>query len=176
MAASSRTLCLLDDILQWASQGQRNIRNTIILDGRILRSQSIQASESRMERQHRDNHGFRIIKDICNFLQPRVVLVCNCFPFETSDLLTADLLVSSVSEAGFIETHTWSSGAKVQAVKSFHPEFVAKCQDPGQHTLRELLLKMTVAMAVNLLSGRQIRGPGIAKLRKTVEAGMHKIL
>jgi hypothetical protein len=171
MVAASRTLCYLDDALKWATQGQRSIRNTIVLDSQILRSAHFRQSELPREAQHRNGQGFRVIQDICNLLEPRVVLVCNCSRFETDGLLMADLLVSSMAETGKIETHAWPSGTKVQIVKSFHPEFVAKCQLFEQRALRELLFKLTVAMAVNLLSGSEVRGPGIAQLRKTVLEG-----
>ncbi|KAK7883399.1 hypothetical protein LTR67_011270 [Exophiala xenobiotica] len=171
MATASRTLCSLDIALRWASQGRRNIQNTIILDGRILRSRYFQGRETRAERQHRDNQGFQLIADIHKLVKPEVVLVCNCDQFETSSLLMADLLVSSVSEAGLVETHTWPSGTKGRVMKSFHPEFVAKCEQLEQRTLRESLFKLTVVMAMNLLLRRQIRGPGIKKLRTAVLVG-----
>lgn len=172
MVSASRTLRFLDNTLRWVTRGKRNIRNTIILDGQVLRSQNLQRNESRAERQRHDHQGFQVVKDTCNMVEPRVMLVCNCSPFETTELLMADLLVSSVSEAGSIEKHAWSSGAEVKMVKSFHPEFVAKCQEPGYRTLREMLFRLTVAMAVNLLSQGEIQGPGILKLRRSVLAGM----
>ncbi|KAL6240414.1 hypothetical protein RBB50_012696 [Rhinocladiella similis] len=173
MVAGSRTLRSLDRALQWASKGQRSVQNTIILDGRLLRSRGFQQRESRSLRRHRDSQGFRVIDDICKLVEPSVVLVCNCCRFETPNSRTTDLLVSWIPEAGDVEMLAWPSGAEGRIVKSFHPEFIYKCEQPDQRTSREFLWKLTVAIATNLILKSEVRGSGISKLRSTVLRGMN---
>ncbi|KIW40880.1 uncharacterized protein PV06_06493 [Exophiala oligosperma] len=172
MMEGSRTIRSLDRALQWASKGQRSVQNTIILDGRLLRSRAFQQRESRSLRRHRDSQGFGVIDDICKLVEPSVVLVCNCCRFETLNSRTTDLLVSRIPEAGNIEMLTWPSGAQGSIVKSFHPEFIYKCEQPDQRALRESLWKLTIATATNIILKSNLRGSGISKLRSTVLRGM----
>lgn len=78
MLAASPTLPYVNETLQFASGNERNIDNTIILDVRAFRSNSIRTSQSLDDQIHEDELAHKKFEQIMSVLRPRVVVVYQC--------------------------------------------------------------------------------------------------
>ncbi|KAJ6114827.1 hypothetical protein N7486_000605 [Penicillium sp. IBT 16267x] len=176
MLAASPTLLYVNETLQFASSGQRNIENTIILDVRAFRSNSIRTSQSLDDQIRDDELAYNKFEQIMSILHPRVVVVCQCATNKANNTFVRDIC-SSVEEAGDIYLQKLPNDHECLFVKSFHPMYYGRSGDCAlKRVMREYLFDATFIIALNALAGDRISGMGIKNLRKCAQDGPAVIL
>lgn len=171
MLAASPTLRAVDETLKFASGGERTIENTIILDVRAFRSNSIRISQSPEDRLRDDELAYKNFKQIMNVLRPRVVIVCQCITNEAADEFVRSLS-SSIDEAGDMFLQKLSNNHECLFVKSFHPMYYGRSSDNAlKRVMREYLFDATFIIALNALAGNRISGMGVNNLRRCAQDG-----
>ncbi len=169
------TVKLLDQSLRFAFRGQRNVKNTIVLDVRPFRSKRICISEDREKRKANNAEAYEAIKEALARLRPKVVVVCQCDDGTDEDGIRQyienempEYLCSSVSASGQAASLQLPDGHKCIKVSSFHPMYFARTEEgsPVQRVTREYLFDASLVVAANALVGRRVSGVGIANLRE----------
>ncbi|KAH8747727.1 hypothetical protein F5883DRAFT_242069 [Diaporthe sp. PMI_573] len=152
---------LLDQSLRFAFEGQRNIKNTIVLDVRPLRSDKIRSTEQQEDREIKDTEARNAVEESLAFLRPKVIVICQC------DDEGIKYLCSSVSTSGTVACLQLPNGHNCIVVSSFHPMFFARTgkEKPLERVMREYLFDANLIVAANALVGRTVSGFGIANLR-----------
>lgn len=171
MLAASPTLLAMDETLKLASSGERNIENTIILDVRAFRSNSIRISQSLEDRLRDDALAYKSFKQIMSVLRPRVVIVCQCIANEAADEFVRNLS-SSIEKAGDMFLQKLPNDHECLFVKSFHPMYYERSRDNAlKRVMREYLFDATFIIALNALVGNRIGGMGVMNLRRCAQYG-----
>ncbi|KAH7111673.1 hypothetical protein B0J13DRAFT_659862 [Dactylonectria estremocensis] len=155
-----------DQTLRLAFNNQRNVKNTIILDSRPLRSREIRGGEKEETCQQNDGMAYTALGKVLGSLRPKVIVVCHC----DSAGLEAGLpeyLFSSVRDAGGASFLPMKNGHSCVKISSFHPMFFARTEtsSPLKRLTREHLFDATFVIASNALAGRTVCGFGIRNLR-----------
>ncbi|KAJ5665520.1 uncharacterized protein N7477_007968 [Penicillium maclennaniae] len=101
MLAASPTLLYVNETLQLASGGQRDMENTIILNIRAFRSNSFRSSQSLDDRICDDELAYNKFEQIMSILRPRVAVVCQCATNKANNTFVRDIC-SSIEDAGDI--------------------------------------------------------------------------
>ncbi|KAF2747722.1 hypothetical protein M011DRAFT_458162 [Sporormia fimetaria CBS 119925] len=178
MKDSCRTLGLLDETLELAFAGQRNVENTIILDRRLFRSNIIRASEDLETRKRNDQTAYRGFEAVLAKLRPKVVVVCQCRP-PIPDRQQADQWKSSTKRAGEYDIVCLPNGHECFRVYSYHPMYFQRIdasKRPLRRVLAEYMFDATFVLAANLLAGQELSGSGLLNLRVSAMYGPKVLL
>ncbi|KAJ6125024.1 hypothetical protein N7471_012341 [Penicillium samsonianum] len=171
MLAASETLLCVNETLQFASGGQRNIENTIILDIRAFRSDSIRTSQISNDRTRDDELAYGNFERIMSLLRPRVVVACQCATTEANNQFVQGLC-SSIKRAGDICFQQLPNGHQCLLVKSFHPMGYKRSKDCAlKRVMLEYLFDATFIIALNALAGDRISGVGLKNLQNCAQDG-----
>lgn len=159
---------LLDQALQFAFKGQRNVENTIVLDVRPLRSRKAADLEDDKTRRQNDEHAYAALRKMLSLLRPKVLVICHCDKRVIKKDAMPEYLCSSVGSAGESAFLKMEGGHKCIKISSFHPMYFArtKKEEPLQRAVRKHLFDASIIVAANALAGRTVCGLGIADLRR----------
>ncbi|KAK4141716.1 uncharacterized protein C8A04DRAFT_30705 [Dichotomopilus funicola] len=160
------TIRLLDDSLRFAFQNQRDVKNTVVLDSRPLRSNRIREDEFEEHQKVNDAEAYRAVEAALELLRPKVVVVCNCNRDGIEDGMP-EYLCSSVATAGHLNVRKLPKGYHYISVSSFHPMYFARTaeEESMEKEMREYLFDATLLVGANALVGRWVSGFGIRNLR-----------
>ncbi|KAH6621621.1 hypothetical protein B0J18DRAFT_411350 [Chaetomium sp. MPI-SDFR-AT-0129] len=160
------TIRLLDDSLRFAFQNQRDVKNTVVLDSRPLRSKRIREYEFEEHQKVNDAEAYRAVEAALELLRPKVVVVCHCDRDGMEDGMP-EYLCSSVSDAGNAARRELPSGHQYIKVPSFHPMYFARTaeEESMEKEMREYLFDATLLVGANALVGRRVSGLGINNLQ-----------
>lgn len=173
MKAASPTLRLVDETLEMAFAGQRNVENTIILDRRPFRSAKIQRCEDGETREQSNQRAYQGFEAVIAILRPKVIVVCQCRD-TVPDGQLSDQWSSSISKSGDYDIVQLGNGHRCFRIYSFHPIHFHYINDEEkllQRVLSEYLYNATFVVAANLLAGREISGFGLSNLRNCARHG-----
>jgi hypothetical protein len=168
MKSRSPSLRLVDETLQLAFEGQRDLENTIILHRWPFRSDEIRGSETDSDR-HRNNKIASIGSEVTlAHLRPKVILVCQCgmAGLETGE--ADEEWTCSLAKAGNHDLFALGRKYVCFRVRSFHPmhtEYTRGIKVASQQAFRRHLFEATFFVAANLLAGRSFAGNGIFHLQ-----------
>ncbi|KAI1775864.1 hypothetical protein F4818DRAFT_415208 [Hypoxylon cercidicola] len=147
-----RTIRMLDQSLRFASQDQRNVDNTIVLDPMPFRSGKFKYHELDRMRKSRDEEANEIFEQILFSLHPKVIILCY-FQHHGRRIKLPEIFRSQVMEKGHINVITLGNGHECIGVPSFHPMCFAR-PDPEaegygiiQKIAREYLFDFTFIAA-----------------------------
>ncbi|KAJ5806674.1 uncharacterized protein N7503_004276 [Penicillium pulvis] len=171
MLAASPTLLYVNETLQFASGDQRDIDNTIVLDVRAFRSNSVRTNQSLNDQIRDDELAYSKFEQIMNILRPRVVIVCQCATEKVNNMFVRGIC-SSVEEAGDIYIQKFPNDHECLFVQSFHPMYYGRSEDCAlKRVMREYLFDTTFIIALNALAGDRISGMGVKNLRRCAQDG-----
>ncbi|KID83865.1 hypothetical protein MGU_08837 [Metarhizium guizhouense ARSEF 977] len=161
----------LDKSLQLAFRGKRNFQNTVVLDARPLRGQTIRDRETSDERARKDTLAYQALQESLALLQPKVVVVCHCDQDAIDDGLP-EALCSSIQRAGEAQ-RLRLRGHEFIKVWSYHPIFIERTdiRQRPQRVMREFLFDATLVLAANALVGRKLAGFGLSNIRDSALNG-----
>lgn len=169
--AASKTLLCINETLQFASFGERDIENTIILDVRAFRSDFIRTSQDLEDRTRGDELAYSNFEKIMSCLRPHVVVVCQCVTDEANNKFVKGLC-SSTKEAGKVYVQTLPNEHECLFIKSFHPMYYERSEDGAlKRVMREYLFEATFILALNALAGDRISAIDIENLRMCAQHG-----
>ena len=180
----SFTLQQVDEELRYASKGQRNWRNTCIVDVRPYRSATIRAREDENQRHRNDELAYAWFEETFKEISPKVVLVCQCQTGGVNNRL-ARAICSNLHRVAEMRAKT-SHELRFLVVNSFHPSTFrgdhldAWFSDPsnkwrgeGAVSLRSKLLKagfrLSFLTAMNALLGCKVSGFGTSNLQLSIK-------
>lgn len=161
----------LDKSLQLAFRGKRNFHNTVVLDARPLRCQTIRNREKSDERARNDNLAYKALEESLALLQPKVVVVCHCDQ-EAINCGLPKALCSSIQMAGEAELLRLC-GHECIKIWSYHPMFIERTgiEQRPQRVMREFLFDAALVVAANALVGRKLTGFGLSNIRDSALNG-----
>lgn len=164
-----RTIQYIDEELLESCR-TRDWRNTCIIDVRPFRSNERRMLETAEMRERQDNLAYDVTGRMLDMLEPDVLILCQS---ATSSSLNefAQSLSSSIGEFGKLSLYRLESGKQVITICGFHPMHAmryAAGEGAVVRRIRKAALRFSFLQAVNILSGRIIRGPGIRKLQDAV--------
>lgn len=161
------TIRILDDTLRFAFKGQRDVKNTVVLDARPLRMNRIRQRETEEKQKENDEEAYRAVEEALALLRPEVVVVCNCDSDGIVKGIMPEYLRSSVSTAGRAAGRELPNRHPYIRVPSFHPMYFARTaeEETMGRKMREYLFHATLVVGANALVGRQVSGPGISDLQ-----------
>lgn len=166
------TIRHLDQSLQLAFHGKRNVRNTVVLDARPLRSAEIKSKETALERQFNDEIAYSALEQSLTVLCPRVIVVCHCDKTVVEGGLPA-YLCSSPSSAGCAEVQRLCNNHQFIKVSSVHPMYFERTTPGIRRVMREYLFDLALIVAANVLVGRTVTGFGVTNIK---ESALHRDL
>lgn len=172
MVAAPGALRCVNDTLQFASGGQRNIENTIILDIRSFRSDHIRTNQNSDDRNREDELAYDAFEKVMNLIRPSVLVACQCATQDAKNKF-AQGLCSSINRSGDIHYQHQPNRHGFLVVKSFHPMHYKKSEDRGalKRVMLEYLFDATFIIALNALAGDRISGMGFNNLRNCAQHG-----
>lgn len=151
---------------------QRSIQDTIILDIRAFRSNSIHQTQRGSDKLRADELAYTTFKQILCDLRPDVILVCQ-YQTNINEVGNqfARQVYSSINKATDISVLRlpWTQHESVM-VKSFHPmylEYIHKAPNNSatKAVLQEYLFNTRFIIASNALAGQRITGYGLHNLK-----------
>ncbi|KAL4937321.1 hypothetical protein BDV06DRAFT_227045 [Aspergillus oleicola] len=185
MFEASSALKAVDLSLRHAFAGQRDIRNTIVLDIRAFRSDLIRRrAMGASERFAADELAYTAFEEILCHLKPDVILACQC-QTNTDEVRNrfARQVCSSIDKSTDI-TLLRLPGTQHDSVlvKNFHPMYLEymfedKAPNGSNNTIVakavmwEYLFDAGFIIASNALDGRRITGSGLYNLRASARNG-----
>lgn len=178
MLNASMALKAVDSSIRHAFNGHRSIQNTIILDIRAFRSDSIRRTQGASDKLEADELAYTAFEQILCNLKPDVILVCQC-QTNTNEVGSrfARQACSSIDEATDITVlRLPRTQHESVMVKSFHPMYLEYMREAPNDSatkavLREYLFDAGFIIASNALAGRSITGFGLHNLKACARDG-----
>lgn len=164
MASVSPTLKHVNNALFLASNGGRNLSNTVTVDTRLFRSARRRGKQDGAERLRDEKKAYAAVEEILELLRPAVVIVCQCETAADVTYGVAADLCSSVRSSGDISPYVLPNGHKLIKINSFHPMYFARMKKKEELCRRFLahnIFNATFSVAINALAGRKISGSAI---------------